>query len=575
MFENVSSELLNLSAAQVISHMREGVMITDADHNILAVNEPFSTVTGYKSEDILGLNPRVLKSGEHKTPFYVKMWASIAKSGYWQGEIINKRKNGEFYTEWISISSVKNSDGHITHYMAVFTDITKKKRAEETIRHMAYYDALTDLPNRAMFRDQLKTAMAQAERHKEMLGVLFLDLDRVKVINDTLGHDMGDRLLKAVAERLLSCLRQTDVVARLGGDEFMLLITGVKQLKEIVALTEKILEAVRPSFHFDGKDLFTTASIGVSVFPNDGHDPETLLKNADTAMYRAKRGGRNNYQVFDPTMKAEVFQQLALDNGLRRALEQNEFVVHYQPQIDIESGRIVGMEALVRWDHPELGLLPPSTFIQWAEDSGLIIPIGERVLRMACAQNKKWQDSGHPTIKVGVNISGKQMRQSNIIETVRRILAETGLPPSCLDLELTESVLMDLYGQAMNIPHELKAMGVGFSIDDFGTGYSSLNYLKRLPVNTLKMDQSFVRDLTSDSNDAAIANAVIGLGHGLKLNVLAEGVETEGQLNHLRELSCDQVQGFFFSEPLSADNFENLLRSKKPLGNSHAELFSN
>ncbi len=574
MVEKRDSDLLTLSAAQVISHIREGVMITDADLNILAINEPFTNVTGYTAEEAIGRTPRLLRSGEHKGPFYAKMWSSIEKTGYWQGEIINKRKNGEIYTEWLTISSVKNAAGEITHYMGVFTDITKKKRAQETIRHMAYYDALTDLPNRALFREQLKSALALAERHREMIGVLFLDLDRVKVINDSLGHDMGDRLLKGVADRLKACLRATDVVARLGGDEFMLLLTGIKNIKEILALTEKILEAVRPAFHFDEHELFTTASIGISIYPNDGQDPESLLKNADTAMYRAKRTGRNNYQVFDQTMKTEVFQQLALDNGLRRALERNEFVVHYQPQIDIETGQIVGMEALVRWDHPELGLLPPSSFIQWAEDSGLIIPIGERVLQMACKQSREWQDNGYQAMKVGVNVSGKQLRQSNMIETVRRVLKETGLPPVYLDLELTESVLMDLYGQAMNIPHELKAMGVGFSIDDFGTGYSSLNYLKRLPVTTLKMDQSFVRDLTSDSNDTAIANAVIGLGHGLKLNVLAEGVETEGQLNQLRDLKCDQVQGFLFSEPLPAPIFESLLKEKKKLGNFHAELFT-
>jgi len=347
----------------------------------------------------------------------------------------------------------------------------------------------------------------------------------------------------------------------------MLLLTGIKNISEITALTEKILEAIRPSFHFEEEELYTTASIGISVYPYDGHDSETLLKNADTAMYRAKRRGRNNYQVFDPSMKAEVFQQLALDNGLRRALEKNEFVVHYQPQINIATGQIVGMEALLRWQHPELGLISPMTFMRWAEDSGLIIPIGEMVLKMACEQNKKWQDLGYPRLKVGVNVSAQQMCQSNIINTVEKVLKESGLSPACLDLELTESILMDLNGQAMSIPHTLKAMGVGFSIDDFGTGYSSLNYLKRLPVTTLKMDQSFVRDLTTDGQDAAIAKAVIGLGHGLNLQVLAEGVETAGQLDYLKFLMCDQVQGYFFSQPLPADTFEGLLKDKK----SHSE----
>ncbi len=562
-----NSATLSLSAKQVIDHIHDGVMITDLNHFIIYINEPFTRVTGYKAEDVLGKKPTLLKSGLHKAPFYSKMWHAIEKVGVWQGEIANRRKNGEIYTEWLSISSIKDADGKITNFMAVFTDITKRKRAQETIRHMAYYDALTDLPNRALFREQLKQALSLAERNQEMVGVLFLDLDRVKVINDSLGHEMGDRLLKGVAERLRRCLRASDVVARLGGDEFMLLLTGIKQPNEITHLTEKILETIRPSFKFDSHELFTTASIGVSIYPNDGREAETLLKNADTAMYRAKRSGRNSYQMFDETMKVEAFQQLALDNGLRRALERNEFVIHYQPQISVSSGEIIGMEALVRWDHPELGLLPPSTFIQWAEDSGLIVPIGERVLHMACEQSKKWIDSGYPSIKVGVNVSGKQMRQSNIVETVKRVLKETGLPAECLDLELTESVLMDLDSQAMDVPHALRAMGVGFSIDDFGTGYSSLNYLKRLPVNTLKMDQSFIRDLTSDSNDAAIAHAVIGLGHGLNMNVLAEGVETEGQLEHLRGLKCDHVQGFLFSQPLPPVIFEKLLKEKKNLAN--------
>jgi diguanylate cyclase (GGDEF)-like protein/PAS domain S-box-containing protein len=558
---------LALSAHQVIENMLEGVMVTDAEMKILDVNATFTRVTGYTADDVLGKTPRVLKSGEQKPVFYQKMWTALIKNGYWQGEIMNRRKNGETYIEWLTITAIKDERDTVTHYLGVFTDISKHKRAQETIRHMAYYDTLTDLPNRALFRDELRAALSTAEKQHTMLGVLFLDLDRVKVINDTLGHDMGDRLLRGIAERLKHGTRGGDVVARLGGDEFMLLLTNIHQKNEILAITEKILASIRPPFHFDHHELFTTASIGISVYPHDGRDAETLLKNADTAMYRAKRRGRNNYQVFDPTMKVEVFQQLALDNGLRRALERDEFVVHYQPQVDLVTGHIVGMEALVRWQHPELGLIPPSTFIQWAEDSGLIIPIGERVLRLACEQNKKWLDTGHHHLKVGVNVSAKQMRESNIIETVNRTLQDTNLPPDCLDLELTESVIMDLSSQAMSVPHELKAMGVGFSIDDFGTGYSSLNYLKRLPVNTLKMDQSFVRDLTVDSNDAAIATAVIGLGHGLNLSVLAEGVETQGQLDYLRALKCDQVQGYVVSEPLPADSFTKLLEETNHLDN--------
>jgi EAL domain-containing protein (putative c-di-GMP-specific phosphodiesterase class I) len=336
-----------------------------------------------------------------------------------------------------------------------------------------------------------------------------------------------------------------------------------KSTEEIKPMAEKILNVLKPAFRFGENEIFTTGSLGISLYPQDGEDVETLLKSADTAMYRAKRRGRNTFQMFDVGMKAEMFQQLSLGNGLRRAIERREFVVHYQPQISLQTGEIIGMEALVRWQHPEYGLIPPTSFIHWAEDSGLIIPIGELVLQMACEQNKEWLKAGHRPIRVGVNLSARQFRDSNVIDLVSKTLADTGLPAECLELELTETVAMEMGGAAVNIPHELKAMGVGFSIDDFGTGYSSLNYLKRLPVNTLKMDQSFVKDITTNSNDAAIATAVIALGHGLNLAVLAEGVETEGQLEHLKQLKCDRIQGFLFSKPLPANEFELLLKEKR------------
>ncbi len=562
--DNLSTPL-SLSAQQAIENMHEGVIITDSFGTIQYVNRAFTHVTGYFPAEAIGHKTSLLRSGRHKAPFYKKLWGALEKTGFWQGEIYNRRKNGDVFLEYLSISSVKHIDGHPSNYIAVFTDITKRKRAEETIKHMAYFDPLTDLPNRALFLERLNQALIQAQRNHRILAVLFLDLDRLKVINDTLGHNMGDRLLKAVAARLKGAMRDTDTVARLGGDEFMLLLPEISSPADIDRITSKILDTFKAAFEFDQQELYITTSVGVAIFPKDGTDAETLLKNADTAMYRAKRTGRNNVQTFAPSMKAEDLEQLALGNGLRRALERKEFVVHYQPQIDIENGEIVGMEALVRWQHPEYGLVHPGSFIHWAEDSGLIVPIGEIVMRMACEQNKAWLAAGYQPLKVAVNISARQMKQSNLVQTVARILRESGLPPDCLELELTESVLMDLGGNSMNIPHELKAMGVGFSIDDFGTGYSSLNYLKRLPVNTLKMDQSFVRDLTTDHNDAAIASAVIGLGHGLDLQVLAEGVETMGQLDYLRHLKCDRMQGFLFSEPLPANEFEELLREQRHL----------
>ncbi len=466
-------------------------MLTDTDMNILAVNATFTRVTGYTKEEAIGKTPRILKSGVHKPIFLHKDVDDVDQERILAGrnhQPPKKRRtviwNG-FLPSRASRIPIKISSPITSPCSPTSANTNARKKPSATWRITTRSPILAQ--PRAVPRQELRNALVNAEREHTMLGVLFLDLDRVKVINDTLGHDMGDQLLRGIAERLKHGVRAGDVVARLGGDEFMLLLTNINQKNEVLAITEKILASIRPPFHFDHHELFTTASIGISVFPHDGRDAETLLKNADTAMYRAKRRGRNNYQVFDPTMKVEVFQQLALDNGLRRALERNEFVVHYQPQIDLMTGHIVGMEALVRWQHPDLGLIPPSTFIQWAEDSGLIIPIGERVLRMACEQNKKWQESGKHHLKVGVNVSAKQMRESNIIEMVSKVLKDTNLPPDCLDLELTESVIMDLSSQAMTVPHELKAMGVGFSIDDFGTGYSSLNYLKRLPVNTLKM----------------------------------------------------------------------------------------
>ncbi len=556
---------LTLTVQQVIEHMLDGVLITDSNSVILSANKAFSSSCGYQPNDLIGKNPSFLKSGKHKPAFFKKMWTALENNGFWQGEIINNKKGGEEYTEWATITSLKNSDGRITNYMAVYTDISNKKKAEETIKFMSTYDLLTGLPNRNLFRDRLKQSLLQMKRQGQMLAVLFLDLDRVKLINDTLGHNVGDLLLKAVGERLVYCLREGDTVARLGGDEFMVLLPGIDHVSDVSKLTEKILEALRPSFRIRGHDLYITASIGISISPFDGVDADTLSKNADTAMYRAKKHGRNNYQVFTPSMTEEVCEQLELGNNLRKALDNKEFVLHYQPQLSIKTGEMIGMEALVRWNHPEMGMIPPKKFIEWAEDSGFIIPLGEWVLREACAQNRAWQHMGLPRLRVAVNLSANQFKDEEFVHIVEKTLEDTSLAPDCLDLELTESVVMDNVGRSLRAPHDLKAMGIKFSIDDFGTGYSSLSYLKHFPVHTLKMDQSFVRDLSFDPNDAAIATAVIALGHSLNVTVLAEGVETEQQLEVLRQLHCDKMQGYLFSRPLDATAFENLLRSQKDL----------
>lgn len=559
------SRPLDVSVQQMLDHLLEGAIITDLDGTILAVNSHFSTITGYSTSEVIGQTPRLLKSGLQTDSFYSKLWKSLKEKGSWEGEIYNKRKDGEIYSQWLRIITITNEEGAPYRYLALFADITQKKRLEDVVNRIAYTDPLTDLPNRLLFHDRLTQAIAHTKRHRSLLAVLFINIDRLKAINDTMGHDMGDKIIKGVAQRLTLCLREGDTVGRLGGDEFLLVLPGLKEMNDVLKITEKILDAIKIPFHISEQDIYNTASIGISVFPYDGDDADSLIKNADKAMSRAKMSGRNNYQFFTAAMKADIHEQLLLEQSMRRALERKEFVVYYQPQIDLTSGEIIGSEALVRWQHPELGLVPPTKFIRWAEESGLIVELGEWVLRTACRQNRQWQMMGYGHLRIAVNISACQFRQGNLVQTVTNVLKETGLSPECLELELTESVIMESAGPAVDIPHELKALGVRFSIDDFGTGYSSLSYLKRFPVNTLKIDRSFISDLTSNSHDATIAQAVIALGHGLNLAVLAEGVETEPQLEFLRSLRCDRMQGYYFSEPIPAQKFEQLLLEKRCL----------
>lgn len=434
----------------------------------------------------------------------------------------------------------------------------ERKRAEETIRHQAYHDVLTLLPNRMLFKDRFSQALAQAQRYKHMVAMLFLDLDRFKTINDTLGHAVGDRLLQGVAERLSSCLRDGDTIARLGGDEFMVLIPGIHQPEDAAKVADKILQSVRPSFQFERHELHITTSIGISLYPHDGEDAETLFKNADVALYRAKDQGRNTYQLYTPAMNARAFEQLALENKLRRALENEEFVLHYQPQISVRTGKIVALEALVRWNGSD-GLIPPADFIGLSEDTGLIVPLGEWVLHTACEQTRRWHLQGLPPISVAVNISGRQFQQKNLTSIISGVLKDTRLDPKFLELELTESVVMQHPEFAAEVLRELGSMGIQISIDDFGTGYSSLSSLRRFPINALKIDQAFVRDCMVDSDDAAIVTAIISMARSLKLKVVAEGVETEEQLEFLRKQQCDVVQGYLLSRPMPAEDLVAIL----------------
>jgi diguanylate cyclase (GGDEF)-like protein len=435
--------------------------------------------------------------------------------------------------------------------------------AQETLRRQATRDPLTKLPNRLLFGDRLAHSLSVAGRRGEMVAVVFLDLDHFKSVNDTLGHSTGDALLNSVAKRLTCSLRDVDTIARMGGDEFTILVTGLTAPQQAEVVAERILQVFSKPFDVDGQEIFATPSIGVSLYPSDGTDAETLVKNADMAMYRAKESGRNNYHIYAQDSRYATAERITLGSRLHRAVEQKEFILHYQPRLDIKTGRMLGMEALVRWQNPDIGMVLPAEFIPFAEDIGLIVPIGELVLHEACTQNKAWQDAGLLPMQVAVNVSARQFHQGDILNTVRKALDETGLVPSCLELELTESTLMKDAESTVGILNELKSMGVGLSIDDFGTGYSSLSYLKRFPIDAVKIDQSFVRDITASPDDAAIAGAVIAMAHSMKLNVVAEGVETLEQLEFLRAIGCDEVQGYFVSQPVAASQFEVLLRKEQ------------
>ena len=547
---------------KVFQNTQEGIVVTDGAGRIISVNPAFTAVTGYLAEEVLGRNPKLLKSGRHDEDFYRALWADIEACGQWQGEIWNRRKNGEIYPEWMNISAVHGRVGEPAYYVAVFSDISLVKKNEERLHRLAHYDALTDLPNRVLFADRLHQALVQAQRGGEQVGLLFLDLDRFKLINDTLGHRAGDLRLQEGARRLETSVRAQDTVGRLGGDEFTIILPDLRSPAGAANVAEKILEAMSAPFFICGHDVFVTTSIGIAVYPVTGDSPESLIKHADMAMYQAKEQGRNNFQYYRRGGDDQSRDLFELEHGLRHALERGELRLVYQPEVEIETGRIVAVEALLRWDHPLRGDIPPAEFIPVAEDTGLIAPIGEWVLREACMQNQAWQDAGLPPIRVAVNLSVRQLRHVRFAEKVAEILDETGLDAQWLEVELTESVMMQHAKETVGILWQLKSMGVRLSIDDFGTGYSSLNYLKRLPVDTLKIDRSFIEGIEQDANDQAISDAIIALANSLRLRVVAEGVETESQLGFLREHHCCDAQGFLFSRPLSGDELSLLLARK-------------
>ncbi len=548
-------------AATVFDKTIEGIVVLDSEGVIRMVNPAFSTITGFSQEETLGLESLIFRALDFDPEFYEKVWEDLTAKGQWSGEVINRRKDGQAYPEWLTLSVLKDAQGRISNYIAVFHDITEIRRGEEKIKYQAYHDALTGLPNRALFDERLDLELGRARRHGQRLAVMFLDLDYFKHINDSLGHAVGDTLLQGVAQRLRNSVREIDTVARQGGDEFVIILPEIEGPPDALLVVRRIIKIMERPFHLGDHEVFVSVSLGITIFPDDGDSREDLVKNADLAMYRAKDQGRNNYQLFTHDMNAQAVRRLNLEHRLRKALEGDELRVHYQPKLELASNEVVGLEALVRWER-DGELVPPMEFIPLAEETGLIMPIGEHVLRVACRQAAAWRRAGLGDLSVAVNLSARQFRQEDLVGTVEEALALSGLDPARLELEITESIVMTNVDQAKDMMRQLHGLGLKISMDDFGTGYSSLYYLRQFTIDALKIDKSFIKDIPLHADDVAIAQAVISLARSLGLKVVAEGVETREQLEFLRRQGADYIQGYLLSPPLPAAMMEEFLRAR-------------
>ncbi len=560
LLQNIEFERRLFLASSVYENTNEGIVVTDPEANIQSVNPAFSRITGYSDVEAIGRRMNLIRSGRHDVNFYKRFWDALKETGKWQGEFWNRRKDGTIYPQWLNISAIRGADGKTRNYVGIFSDLTALKESEENLLYLLGHDTLTDLPNRHLLQERLSYAINEAKSGGQMVAILLMDLDRFKVINDTMGHDVGDRLLVEVAKRLRQGLENNGTLGRMGGDEFGFIMPKLTHAEVAGQTAQTMLKTLIQAFVIDDMEYFIGASIGIGIYPLDGEDVKTLIKNTDAAMYHAKEQGRNNFQFYRNTLNTTSMARMLMEGSLRSALEKEEFFLCYQPQMDVKSGRMIGAEALIRWQHPLQGTISPGEFIPLAEETGLIIPMGHWALETACRQVKEWQESGFPPLRMAVNLSGIQFRQPDFTDQVTGVLNGTGIETSWLELELTESIAMGDVEETFAKLNTLSNLSVKLAIDDFGTGFSSLSYLKRFPIDTLKIDQSFVRNCTTDPEDAAIIRTFIGLAHSLGLSVIAEGVETEDQLEFLKSHNCNEIQGYYYSRPLKVDDFAEFLK---------------